>query len=116
MALSDHPSCSYGPPVQLSWDYQEKDVVALESYEESRQPRRDVEDLLLSYYDRRHMLLKQAGCSKREVKAAVKEVERVKRERMITDMFLPASPLDETMEHVIDTIKYYFQKQEDTAV
>lgn len=113
VALSNHPSCSYGPPVQLSWDYREKEVVPLDSYEESREPRREAGDLVLSYYDRRFMLLKQAGCSKTEVKASMKEVERVKRGRMITDLFLPASPLDETMEHVIDTAKYYFKKQED---
>jgi hypothetical protein len=111
VAISDHPSCSYGPPVQLSWDYQKEKDIPLDSYEESREPRREVQELVLSYYDRRFLLLIQAGYSKKEVKEAMKEVERVKRERLVTDMFLPASPLDETMEHVIDTVKKYFQAQ-----
>jgi hypothetical protein len=112
VAISDHPSCSFGPPVQLSWDYQKEKDIPLDSYEESREPRREVRELALSYYDRRFLLLIQAGYSKKEVKEAMKEVERVKRERLVTDMFLPASPLDETMEHVIDTVKKYFQTQE----
>jgi hypothetical protein len=111
VALSDHPSCSFGPPVQLSWDYREKLVVPVESYEEAREPRRDFQDLVLSYYDRRFMLIKQAGYSKREVKQAVQEAERVKRERMVTDMF--GTPFDETMEHVIDQIKTFFKRQEE---
>jgi hypothetical protein len=113
VALSDHPSCSFGPPVQLSWDYREKLVVPVESYEEAREPRRDFQDLVLSYYDRRFMLIKQAGYSKREVKQAVQEAERVKRERMVTDMF--GTPFDETMEHVIDQIKTFFKRQEEVT-
>jgi hypothetical protein len=38
----------------------------------------------------------------------MKEVERVKRERMMTDLFLPASPFDETMENIINTVKNMF--------
>jgi hypothetical protein len=111
--ISDHPSCSYGPPVQLGWDFKEKEAIPLESYEEGRHPRREIGDLVLSYYDRRFMLLKQAGYSKREVKEAVKEVERVKRERMVTDMFLPVSPVEETIVSVVDSVKGFFQRQAD---
>jgi hypothetical protein len=116
VALSDHPSCSYGPPVQLSWDYQEKDEVPVDSYEEARKGnRRRGHHLLLSFYERHVLLIKEAGYSKREIKETMKEVERVKRERMVTDLFLPASPLDETMEHVMDTVKKFFHrpKQDD---
>jgi hypothetical protein len=96
----------------LSWDYQNEEDIPLDSYEESREPRREVRELVLSFYDRHFLLLIQAGYSKKEVKEAMKEVERVKRERLVTDMFLPASPLDKTMEHVIETVKKYFQTQE----
>jgi hypothetical protein len=110
VALSDHPSCSYGPPIQLSWDYREKEIVPLAQYEEdrTRRGRRGGHQLLLSFYERHFMLIKQAGYSKREIRETMKEVERVKRERMVTDLFLPASPLDETMEHVVDKVKKYF--------
>ena len=57
------------------------------------------------------MLIKQAGYSKREIKETMKEVERVKRERQVTDLFLAASPIDETMEHVMDTVKQFFRRE-----
>lgn len=108
VAISDHPSCSFGPPVQLSWEYKQKEVVPVESYEQSRSPRRGRRDLVLSYYDRRFLLIKQAGYSKREIKKTMLEVERVKRERLVTDLLLPASCLDETMETVLNTVKKLF--------
>jgi hypothetical protein len=64
VAISDHPSCSFGPPVQLSWEYKQKGAVPVESYEQSRSPRRKRHDLVLSYYDRRFLLIKQAGYSR----------------------------------------------------
>ncbi|KAG7355685.1 hypothetical protein IV203_000371 [Nitzschia inconspicua] len=109
VAISDNPCCSYGPPIGLSWEYQEREEVPLETYEASREGnRRQGHSLLLSFYERHFMLIKQGGYSKTEIKETMKEVERVKRERMVTDLFLPASPLDETMEHVMDTVKKYF--------
>ena len=114
VALSDHPSCSYGPPVQLSWQYQPDEVVVpVESYEQSRSPRREKEQLVLSYNERRHMLLKQAGYSKKDVKKAMKEVQRVKNERLVTDLLLPASALDEAVETSVDYIKQFFIPPED---
>jgi hypothetical protein len=111
VALSDHPSCSYGPPIQLSWEYKEKEAMPLESYEASREGnRRQGHSLLLSFYERHFMLIKQAGYSKREIKETMREVERVKRERQVTDLFLAASPIDETMEHVLDTVKQFFRR------
>ena len=115
VAISDHPSCSYGPPVQLSWDFDKskEEEIPLESYEQARQPRRQPNDLVLSYYDRRYLLIKQGGYSKREVKEAVKEVERVKRERMVTDLFLPASPIEETIGSVVDSVRGIFAAPND---
>ncbi|KAG7361554.1 hypothetical protein IV203_036655 [Nitzschia inconspicua] len=111
VAISDNPCCSYGPPIGLSWEYQEREEVPLETYEASREGnRRQGHSLLLSFYERHFMLIKQGGYSKTEIKETMKEVERVKRERMVTDLFLPASPLDETMEHVMDTVKKYFHR------
>jgi len=109
--ISDNPSCSFGPPVQLDWDYHAEETQLIDQYEESRQPRRANHELLLSYNDRRFLLLKQGGYSRKEVKAAMKEAERVKRERMVTDLFLPAQALDETMENLLDSVKTFFGKR-----
>ena len=108
--ISDHPSCSYGPPIQLSWDYKEKEDETLDSYEEkrSKRKRRTGHELVLSFYERHFMLIKTAGYSKSEIRETMKEVERVKRERQITDMFLPTMQIDEQMENVVDTVKRLF--------
>jgi hypothetical protein len=110
IALSDHPSCSYGPPIQLGWDYRQKKAVQVEEYEETRsqQPRRGRHELVLSYNVRRHLLLKRAGYSNEDLEEAMSEVDRVKRERTVTQAFLPASQLDETMEHVLDQVTFIF--------
>jgi hypothetical protein len=110
IALSDHPSCSYGPPIQLGWDYRQKKAVQVEDYEEVKlkQPRRSRHDMVLSYNVRRYLLLKRAGYSDQDLEEAMSEVERVKRERVVTGMFLPASKLDETMEYVFDRVKTTF--------
>jgi hypothetical protein len=105
IALSDHPGCSYGPPVQLGWEYQDKETLNVEEYEEKRPPRRSVSELIMSYNVRRYLLLKRAGYSKSEIQAAMKEVERVKRDRLVTDLLLPASKIDETLEEVILSFK-----------
>ncbi|OEU10049.1 hypothetical protein FRACYDRAFT_263937 [Fragilariopsis cylindrus CCMP1102] len=115
VTISDNPSCSHGPPIQLSWEYDKgkEIIVSVESYEESRttdgdNPRREHDQLLLSFHERHFLLIKQGRCSKREIKRTMKEVKRVKRERMVTDLFLPASLLDETMENIISTVKIFF--------
>jgi hypothetical protein len=116
IAISDNPCCSYGPPIGLSWEYQEQEEVPLETYEATREGnRRQGHSLLLSFYERHFMLIKQGGYSKKEIKETMKEVERVKRDRMVTDLFLPASPLDETMEHVMDTVKKFFRRPQNGA-
>ena len=115
VTISDNPSCSHGPPIQLSWEYDKgkEIIVSVESYEKSRttdgdNPRREHDQLLLSFHERHFLLMKQGRCSKREIKRTMKEVKRVKRERMVTDLFLPASLLDETMENIISTVKTFF--------
>ena len=110
IALSDHPGCSFGPPVQLSWEYKTEHVVPVDSYEQTRSPRRDPQQLVLSHFDRRFLLLKQAGYTNTEIKEVMKEVARVKQERLVTDMYLPISFLDEVLESVVEGIKKLFAR------
>lgn len=109
LELSDHPSCSYGPPIQLGWDYQETQKTSVEDYEVTRSPhRREVHDLVLSYNTRRRRL-KQSGYRKSDIQRAQQEVDRIKRERLITEFFLPASAIDETLEKVVENVKGWFR-------
>ena len=114
VTLGDHPSCSFGPPVSLGWDYQDAHVVPLEKYEKARSnkfPRRKSPQLRLSYNVRKYLLLKTAGYTKAELREAMKEVERIKHERKMTDMMRPLEPLDEVMEGVIEHVKGMFQNK-----
>ena len=108
IALSDHPSCSFGPPISLGWDFRDKEAVSLDDYEEGRSPRRSMHEMLLSYNVRRYLLLKRAGYTHDELEQAMNEVDRVKRERLVTDLLLPASHLDETFENVMRHLKRVF--------
>jgi hypothetical protein len=111
IALSDHPSCSYGPPISLGWDFRDKEAVTLETYEEKRSPRRSMHQMVLSYNVRRYLLLKRAGYSSEDLQDAMNEVDRVKRNRLVTDLLLPASKIDETVENVVEHLKGIFGSQ-----
>eukprot|EP00521_Asterionellopsis_glacialis_P016431 CAMPEP_0195306028 /NCGR_PEP_ID=MMETSP0707-20130614/36991_1 /TAXON_ID=33640 /ORGANISM="Asterionellopsis glacialis, Strain CCMP134" /LENGTH=838 /DNA_ID=CAMNT_0040370237 /DNA_START=142 /DNA_END=2658 /DNA_ORIENTATION=- len=108
VALGDNPSCSFGPPITLGWDYRDTTDVLVEDYESKRStynPRRTRHQLVLSYNMRKYLLLKTAGYTKVELLKAMQEVERIKSQRRVTDMLLPVSKLDEVLEDVVDKVK-----------
>lgn len=88
MTLGDNPSCSYGPPVCLDWDYEETKKVKLDEYEQSRNKRRTMRQMVLSYY-KRFEILQNAGYSSGEMKAATRQVNKAKRQRDTTKFFMP---------------------------
>lgn len=79
VALSDHPDCSRGPPIQLGWEYFEQEPVSVDAYEERRSPRRRS---LVHDPFRRSALLNEAGYTEEEVRSAMEDVHRVKQERL----------------------------------
>jgi hypothetical protein len=79
VALSDHPDCSYGPPIQLDWEYTTQNLISIDDYEQTRSPRSTGNQLKLPCPVRKHWLLTKY--TKQELHNAVQEVERVKRER-----------------------------------
>ena len=101
VALGDNPSCSHGPPISLGWDFRDRKDVQLEEYEKKRTLRRNPRELLLSDNVRRYLIRRAAGHSKQDLLKAMKEIKKVKMQRKITGLFLPASPLDEAFEDVI---------------
>jgi hypothetical protein len=110
IALSDNPSVSCGPAIQLGWDFTECPAQHVEDYEESREPRRTLPQLVLSNKVRRYLLLKKAGYSKNEIREAVTEIERVKRGRVMTDMFMLLMKLDELWDDVTTSVKGIFAR------
>lgn len=80
--ISDNPSCSNGPPIQLGWEYRDQIIsVDVDKYEEHRSPRKTLSQMLLPYHVRRYLLLYEGGYSNAEVSRATREVERVKQEK-----------------------------------
>ncbi|KAL7568676.1 hypothetical protein ACA910_021674 [Epithemia clementina (nom. ined.)] len=106
IALSDHPSCSHGPPIALGWKYIDKEPIPLEKYERRRVPRRSLEELALPYNVRMYLLIHRAGYSRKQLDKAMIEVERVKRDRLMTELFSPIMGFfDEAVETLFDRMK-----------
>lgn len=83
LTLGDHPCCSYGPPLALSWEYTEYTPVNVDEYEFRHPPRRNLREMQIDYYNRKNVLA-LAGVAEKEWKRRVKEVGRAKRKREIT--------------------------------
>lgn len=109
ISLSQNPSCSEGPPVELGWQFREPPPVNLQEYELQRKPfrRRSLHDLILSDSVRRRMLLQTY--SPREITEAIRNVEQLKRQRIVTYMMLPAAAIDEAAEEMYDYMSKVFK-------
>ena len=92
MILGDNPSCSYGPPVCLDWEYVEVKRLDLDEYEGSRK-RRNMRQMVLSYY-KRCDILEKAGYNKSQMKSATREINKSKRQRETTKFFAPVMSVE----------------------
>lgn len=80
--LGDHPACSYGPPITISWEYHENDPQDVHEYEvENALTRRSLRDLTLNYYQRKYLL---SAHTELEFKAVIKEIKRINAHRKIS--------------------------------
>jgi hypothetical protein len=101
--LGNHPNCQVGAPVTLSWDYEEQDTQDIDVYEFERKPRRTTRHLILNYYQRKD-ILKLAGYSDKELKAAEKAVAQVQRQRQASASFSPVHKLGELVGSAARTV------------
>eukprot|EP00580_Thalassiosira_gravida_P019651 CAMPEP_0201665306 /NCGR_PEP_ID=MMETSP0494-20130426/6490_1 /ASSEMBLY_ACC=CAM_ASM_000839 /TAXON_ID=420259 /ORGANISM="Thalassiosira gravida, Strain GMp14c1" /LENGTH=305 /DNA_ID=CAMNT_0048144233 /DNA_START=44 /DNA_END=961 /DNA_ORIENTATION=+ len=92
LILGDHPCCSYGPPVTISWDYLEYEPVDLNLYEFHHPPRRNLREMCLNYYHRMKILT-LAGYTEAELKLSKKDLKRAQRNRSITKSIVVHYPL-----------------------
>jgi hypothetical protein len=103
IVMGDNPSCSYGVPISLGWNYQQHDAVPVSvTSADIPKPRRRSK-LLLSYNTRRQ-LLKEAGYKSTELRSCIRQVNKIKNERAVTELFLAAQPLEDAMETVVHRV------------
>ena len=85
MTLGDHPSACSGPPVRLDWESNPKSKqIALEEYENTRQPRRNRRQLKLSLQQRHNILVKERGFTFEQVKGAWHDSLEIRKQRKET--------------------------------
>jgi hypothetical protein len=115
--IGDNPSCSFGIPISLGWDYEELDELPLDDAKNESEDsekngcsrRKKSHELLLSYNDRRR-LLKKAGYSKQDIDDCMRSVRRTQRERGMTEFFLAAAPIEDAMESFFHNIQIFFSR------
>ena len=75
MTIGDNPCVSIGPPVALSWAYEEKGKQDIEEYEKLRAGRRRQGEhhLKLNYYQRIE-IIQEVGLGEKEIKMAERQV------------------------------------------
>jgi hypothetical protein len=93
--IGDHPSTSYGPPITLDWTYQEAEPIDLNEYEEHRARRRTMQQMVLSYYDRKNTLMWCYGHTEADLKKASKACKKIAFQRGVTNYLLPVSKVED---------------------
>jgi len=107
MTLGDHPDCSLknGPPISLGWEYHNSAHMGVEEYEETRQPRRTKQEMVLSCYVRQTILMNRDGFSQKELKKASTDAKKIRLQRLITKANLPLSEVETAVESIVRKMK-----------
>lgn len=95
-----------GPPVTLDWEYdpsatEQHSLEQYEAYRSSEAPRRSKREMLMPPMHRHYLLMREAGCTKSEIKEATEEAKRVGRQRENTVRGLRfgfMQPMEEVLE------------------
>ena len=74
-AISTNPSCSRGPGLELGWGFSSLNSIPVEEFEEKFPSglRRKARDMLIPL-ERRELILKEAGYSRREIEECRREM------------------------------------------
>lgn len=112
MIVGDNPSSELGLPVCLDWKYDALPPLDLDDYEETRskQRRKNLRHLVLSYY-RRQQILERVHPPE-VLHQAAKEVSKSRWQRQITRFFLPVAKLEEATQSARRKVKRMLGKQD----
>ena len=109
--IGDNPSVSYGPPIQLDWEYEDLEAIAVDDYEVARAPRRTLRQLMLNYYARRNILTYCCGASEADLEQATNSANRVKCQRSLTRALKPLYLVEAACESVARKTKRRFGRK-----
>eukprot|EP00592_Proboscia_alata_P005292 CAMPEP_0194368308 /NCGR_PEP_ID=MMETSP0174-20130528/16569_1 /TAXON_ID=216777 /ORGANISM="Proboscia alata, Strain PI-D3" /LENGTH=335 /DNA_ID=CAMNT_0039144637 /DNA_START=65 /DNA_END=1072 /DNA_ORIENTATION=- len=109
MTLGDNPCCRFGPPVQLAWESSGEENYNIDVYEEFRIPR-SKEQLVMPSDLRMRLLATDAGYSLQELREAIKQGNKTKRQRQWTVSTLALSQLENMVEKTSRKIKRQIKK------
>jgi hypothetical protein len=82
--IGDNPSCSCGPPVSISWEYNAVGAVDLDEFESTRPPRRSHFEMVLPRKVRQDMLKRDWDVTQRQIAEAVRNNVKTKNQRKST--------------------------------
>mmetsp|Transcript_581 Transcript_581/g.1485 ORF Transcript_581/g.1485 Transcript_581/m.1485 type:complete len:270 (+) Transcript_581:593-1402(+) len=104
--VGDNPSCSSGPPVSISWEYNEVGEIGIIDYEKTRPPRRSHFEMVLPRKVRHDMLRREWDVQQREIAEAVRRNVKIKNQRKSTVNNLDkATKMEEAMESASRKLK-----------
>jgi hypothetical protein len=64
--MGNNPSCTSGPPLELGWRYNKVSPITIDTYEETRGPRRDRTEMMVPSHYRKEKLM-EFGYTSRDI-------------------------------------------------
>lgn len=108
VCVGDNPSVLRGPPISLDWECTSTESLNFNEYESSRAPRRrSAEGDMRTTRRMREERLREEGYTARDMRKAVKEVDRIANQREETIKSLSSARGEEMMEGVAKKLKYF---------
>jgi hypothetical protein len=106
ITMGDNPSCTYGTPISLDWDYIEFEDLTLDEYEmhkfsTGRGRPRSLRQLYLNHYQRKNRLQLE-GFSLEEIKDCKRETNRARKQRDMT-RFLAQAKVMVVLEDLVES-------------
>lgn len=93
--VGDNPAVSYGTPIQLDWHYEEMAPLDLDAYERERGVRRNPRQMMMNYFNRRHVLTYRCGVTEEDLVSAERAANRIRAQRAVTRALLPAAIVED---------------------
>lgn len=110
--VGDNPSCSSGPPVSISWEYNIIGEIDLDEYEKARPPRRIQHEMVLPRNMREDLLRYEWNASRQEITESIRQNVKIKNQRRTTVNNLgKASKFEEAMESASRKLKRFVKGQ-----